>query len=160
MIASLTNCCDAVHVPKHRVRHCNTLLTASALYSHGLRQRQPSSWVLKIQARRPNRDCTQRAAQVIAFVGTGSASAGSGVSFLFAASTSYCIPLYALVSTSKCCCNTKQTTGGYVSLRDSCGASDAVLATTPSDLEHDALRLDLCASLSHVRHSVAAKLDS
>lgn len=48
---------------------------------------------------------SRRSSAVYAVVSTAAASANSGVSLLFAASTLYCIPLFALVSTQKCCCN-------------------------------------------------------
>ncbi|KAL3137037.1 hypothetical protein ABBQ32_006624 [Trebouxia sp. C0010 RCD-2024] len=97
MMASSTTCCNVVHIPPYPMRHCCPFPDAPALYTQFLRHRQSSSWVLRVESRRLHRSCISRAAQATAFVSATSASLGSGVSFLFAASTLYCVPLYALM---------------------------------------------------------------
>ena len=99
MTASLRSCC--VGVSNHPVQRNATLPFAPALHIKHLRQYRRSLWVPTAQTQRVHRLYKPRAAQANAFVSANSASAGSGVSVLFAVSTLYCIPFYALVSTIK-----------------------------------------------------------
>lgn len=99
MTASLRSCC--VGVSNHPVQR-HTILPF-ALHIKHLRQYRRSLWVSTAQTQRVHRSYKPRAVQANAFVSAHFGSAGSGVSVLFAVSTLYCIPFYALVSTIKAC---------------------------------------------------------
>ena len=101
MTAILRSYCNLAYVSSRPILCNSALPLAPGLHTKRSRQHQQCCWVVKAQARRLNRLRKPRAAQAHAFAGATSASAGSGVSLLFAASTLYCIPFYALVSSSK-----------------------------------------------------------
>ena len=109
MTASPISCCSARHA-RARLACCCCCTSSKLpiLASRPLRRllHQPRGWKSSLAAlriHRPRRSC--RSSVVYAVVSTASCSAGSGVSFLFAASTLYCVPLFALVSKHRCCCN-------------------------------------------------------
>ena len=105
MKAILRSCCEVSHVSTRPVLCSSSPSLAPGLHTKRLRQHRHCCWVLKARAQRIHRLYEPRAAQANAFAGASSASASSGVSLLFAASTLYCIPFYALVSTIKVCCH-------------------------------------------------------
>lgn len=86
------------------------------------------------------------------------ACTGQGVSLLFSASTAYCVPFFAMVSTIKAAV-VAQLQHDQPSLTATVYAADAVLTQQAGDCEHHAFQLDLCSPVNHVHCFADTKLD-